>query len=228
MTEGSAPAGWYPDGQGRDRWWDGSQWTDTFAHEDSSELSVKASDELGRRLEVKSLGEGVATLSGTTLTFRFGRGAGAKKRASSPVSVDILRAHELQAIEPGKFRPGLLRVVMDPDEHDVPYSSDPYSFIFASGRRIKEVKAFLGAVGEVSPSGLAVAAKSVMASVRVEMGDALREAGDAMREASPDLNEAVGGIYEGLVAIGEAARRLEGIDGGYDSEDDSLDDDDDY
>ncbi|WP_340539063.1 DUF2510 domain-containing protein [Nocardioides sp. GXZ039] len=28
MTHGSTPPGWYDDGQGAQRWWDGSQWTD--------------------------------------------------------------------------------------------------------------------------------------------------------------------------------------------------------
>lgn len=28
MTQGNVPAGWYDDGQGAQRWWDGSQWTD--------------------------------------------------------------------------------------------------------------------------------------------------------------------------------------------------------
>src|SRR5690606_10346314 len=27
----STPAGWYDDGSGRQRWWDGTQWTDHFA-----------------------------------------------------------------------------------------------------------------------------------------------------------------------------------------------------
>lgn len=27
----TAPAGWYDDGSGRQRWWDGNQWTDKFA-----------------------------------------------------------------------------------------------------------------------------------------------------------------------------------------------------
>jgi len=30
MTDHNAPAGWYPDGSGKSRWWDGSQWTDHF------------------------------------------------------------------------------------------------------------------------------------------------------------------------------------------------------
>ena len=29
----SVPAGWYDDGSGRQRWWDGEQWTDTYAPE---------------------------------------------------------------------------------------------------------------------------------------------------------------------------------------------------
>lgn len=31
----SLPAGWYDDGSGRQRWWDGSRWTDDFAQEQS-------------------------------------------------------------------------------------------------------------------------------------------------------------------------------------------------
>ncbi|MGB3373679.1 MAG: DUF2510 domain-containing protein, partial [Microbacterium sp.] len=27
----STPAGWYDDGSGRQRWWDGQQWTENFA-----------------------------------------------------------------------------------------------------------------------------------------------------------------------------------------------------
>jgi hypothetical protein len=30
MTEQNVPAGWYPDGSGRRRWWDGVQWTEHF------------------------------------------------------------------------------------------------------------------------------------------------------------------------------------------------------
>lgn len=33
MTENQAPAGWYPDGSGAHRWWDGSEWTDRFREE---------------------------------------------------------------------------------------------------------------------------------------------------------------------------------------------------
>lgn len=32
----NAPAGWYDDGSGRQRWWDGAQWTDHFADQQSS------------------------------------------------------------------------------------------------------------------------------------------------------------------------------------------------
>lgn len=30
MTDQNAPAGWYPDGSGGNRWWDGTQWTQHF------------------------------------------------------------------------------------------------------------------------------------------------------------------------------------------------------
>jgi hypothetical protein len=30
MTDQNAPAGWYPDGSGGNRWWDGTQWTEHF------------------------------------------------------------------------------------------------------------------------------------------------------------------------------------------------------
>ena len=30
MTQQDVPAGWYPDGSGRRRWWDGLQWTEHF------------------------------------------------------------------------------------------------------------------------------------------------------------------------------------------------------
>lgn len=31
VTPSSVPAGWYPDTQGRMRWWDGATWTEHFA-----------------------------------------------------------------------------------------------------------------------------------------------------------------------------------------------------
>ncbi|HZU94557.1 MAG TPA: DUF2510 domain-containing protein, partial [Microbacterium sp.] len=30
------PAGWYDDGSGRQRWWDGARWTDDFAPVDGA------------------------------------------------------------------------------------------------------------------------------------------------------------------------------------------------
>lgn len=33
MADGSAPAGWYPDGRGNQRWWDGERWTEQRAPE---------------------------------------------------------------------------------------------------------------------------------------------------------------------------------------------------
>lgn len=198
MTQGSAaPPGWYPDGQGRHRWWDGEQWTDAFQEE-----SEAPNTQTPGPIDVKSV-EGVATLDGSTLTFTFGRLAGAK-RAASPVVIDILTAHEIQGIEPTAFKPGLLRVIVDPDEPDVGYGSDPHAFIFAAGRKLKAVKALLDAVGKVSPSGLSAPPKSVNASL---MG----EASSAFREAGSGLGEVAGELFDALAEMGKVARQEEGI-----------------
>ena len=40
----TTPAGWYDDGSGRQRWWDGTQWTEHFAPiVDSTEPAADAS-----------------------------------------------------------------------------------------------------------------------------------------------------------------------------------------
>lgn len=40
----STPAGWYDDGSGRQRWWDGQQWTDNFAPDAEAKAPADASD----------------------------------------------------------------------------------------------------------------------------------------------------------------------------------------
>ena len=40
MTDENAPAGWYPDGSGSVRWWDGAQWTEHFQPADTSETDA--------------------------------------------------------------------------------------------------------------------------------------------------------------------------------------------
>ncbi|MFD5213698.1 DUF2510 domain-containing protein [Microbacterium sp. NPDC058345] len=38
----STPAGWYDDGSGRQRWWDGTRWTENFAPVDQAQASASA------------------------------------------------------------------------------------------------------------------------------------------------------------------------------------------
>lgn len=40
----STPAGWYDDGSGRQRWWDGQQWTENFAPEGQNAADAATSD----------------------------------------------------------------------------------------------------------------------------------------------------------------------------------------
>ncbi|BDZ39591.1 DUF2510 domain-containing protein [Microbacterium suwonense] len=41
----STPAGWYDDGSGRQRWWDGTQWTDNYAPgQAAASASAQAAD----------------------------------------------------------------------------------------------------------------------------------------------------------------------------------------
>lgn len=42
----STPAGWYDDGSGRQRWWDGQQWTDNFAPDAETQVPVDAPAEV--------------------------------------------------------------------------------------------------------------------------------------------------------------------------------------
>jgi len=41
----STPAGWYPQPDGRERWWDGYQWTEDFAPADATPVTIPATGE---------------------------------------------------------------------------------------------------------------------------------------------------------------------------------------
>lgn len=55
----TTPAGWYDDGSGRQRWWDGQQWTEHFAPESAPETSAAAAAGSDAAAEA-SAGAGVA------------------------------------------------------------------------------------------------------------------------------------------------------------------------
>ena len=42
----TTPAGWYDDGSGRQRWWDGDQWTEHFAEEQRAQSAETTSQQL--------------------------------------------------------------------------------------------------------------------------------------------------------------------------------------
>ncbi len=59
----SVPAGWYDDGSGRQRWWDGQQWTEHYAPEGEAQ-SEGTQDAAGAAPAATDAGEPVATEGG--------------------------------------------------------------------------------------------------------------------------------------------------------------------
>lgn len=50
----TTPAGWYDDGSGRQRWWDGEQWTEHFAPAVDAPVTAEATDDAGTPSETPS------------------------------------------------------------------------------------------------------------------------------------------------------------------------------
>ncbi|REJ04368.1 DUF2510 domain-containing protein [Microbacterium bovistercoris] len=60
----SIPAGWYDDGSGRQRWWDGAQWTDQFAPEQFESGAPTSAGSLQQDLSAELAAAGVPEPAG--------------------------------------------------------------------------------------------------------------------------------------------------------------------
>jgi hypothetical protein len=68
----STPAGWYDDGSGRLRWWDGDQWTDHFADQQQAETETLANDSLWSK--AKDVGGAAKRVAGIGATAKLTEG----------------------------------------------------------------------------------------------------------------------------------------------------------
>lgn len=116
MTAIGPEAGWYDDGHGKQRWWDGSRWTEQFIDlaESNVELHDRASEQPdslagvvldGRRIAFGAMIEPVGSASATIETGRelLGRGA----LAGSATARTLIGPS-------GPITPRLLRRAVDP------------------------------------------------------------------------------------------------------------------
>ncbi|MEV7607885.1 DUF2510 domain-containing protein [Microbacterium sp. NPDC089320] len=101
----TTPAGWYDDGSGRQRWWDGTQWTEHFAPVvDSAPSGADDSVAAGSEESATHPGSGSSDAAGGTSTDAIPDSAAAAETAASIESVAAVESQSWNTPAPSDSR----------------------------------------------------------------------------------------------------------------------------
>lgn len=85
----STPAGWYDDGTGRLRWWDGGQWTEHFADQQAQVVEAAEGPAAKQGMLAKVKGAAAAVASETRSNIGYGASTAAAARNDQEVAVVV-------------------------------------------------------------------------------------------------------------------------------------------